>query len=75
MWIARSEIKGLLERVETLYSQAAVSGDKAIMTGFPGSIPASSECFRDLLRAHSELRVELASLAGRLEAMTMRPWI
>jgi len=72
MWIARKEIENLLERVEALHNQAAASGDKAIMAGFP---LASSNCFRDLLWAHMELRQKLASLAGKLEALATRPWI
>jgi hypothetical protein len=74
MWIARKKLKDLLKRVEGLYDQAAASGDKAIMTGFPGTASAADDCFRELLWAHLDLRQKLAGLSGTLEAMVMR-WI
>jgi hypothetical protein len=68
-------MEDLLKRVENLYDQATASGDNAIMTGFPGTEPASNDGFRELLWAHLELRQKLANLAGKLKAMATRPWI
>lgn len=70
MWISRKELKDLQARVEKLYKFAEESGDRALLR----SDGDEAKRFQDLLWSHLDLRVSLAGLMGKLEAMATRSW-
>jgi len=66
MWINRKEIAALREYVESVYKDAVESGNRVLLNyGDPKAL-------QNLMESNIHLRLRLATLIGRLEAITTR---